>query len=65
MAFVALDFSASSGNEKSLFCDLGDAIQAKWTHKNLLVGGSRKEIQVLEVTSDDVRDNKRGQFLNI
>ena len=63
MAFVALDFPAPSGSENSLFSDLGEPILAKWTHKNLLGGGSCKIIGELEVTSNDVRDSGRGQFV--
>ena len=65
MAFVALDFSAPSGDENSLFSDLGEPVLAKWAHKNLLGGGSCKKIGELEVTSKDVRDNGRGQFMLI
>ena len=63
MAFVALDFSASSGSENSLFSDLSEPVLAKWTHKNLLGGGSCKKNGELEVTSNDVRDSGRGQFV--
>ena len=62
MAFVALNFPAPSGKENSLFSDPGVTVLAKWTHKNLLGGGSCKKIEELEVTSKEVRDSGRGQF---
>ena len=65
MAFVALDFPAPSGNENSLFSDRGEPVLAKWTHKNLLGGGSCKKIGGLEVTPNDVRNSGRGQFIRL